>query len=85
MEQRITQALCDLELLVTRLVDNYVMIVTEGLCSMENENGPVTQTPEIIDRKARILAGLDNLDRLMSSYQNRITPEGLIPSASILP
>jgi hypothetical protein len=52
-----------------RLVDQYVMTVTEGLCALESENGGVMAQPDIEDRKARILKGLDTLDGLMVSIR----------------
>lgn len=79
MSQEITPSASDADILreteyFARLVDQFVMVVTEGLCSMENENSRVARNPEIIVRKARILDGLDNLDRMMARYQNSTSP-----------
>lgn len=63
-----------------RLVDAYVMAVTEGLCSLEHQAPGVMTRPGISDRKARILQGLDVLDGLLTEYRERITPDGAFPS-----
>lgn len=69
MEDQIAKAVDDLELQVGRLVDNYVMAVTERLCSIENDNPRVMGQSGFVEKRARILAGLDALDELVAGLR----------------
>lgn len=52
-----------------RLVDEYVIVVTERLCSLDNEMPGLMQRSDMSDHKARILRGLEALDRLVADYR----------------
>lgn len=80
MREDTMPAACSTELLeasdgLAELVDRYVMIVTEYLCSLEKQNHGLLQQPEIVERKAYILEALDMLERLMASFRNTVALE----------
>lgn len=55
---------------VARVVDSYVMAVTERLCALENRDRDATERSEFVERKARILESLDVLDRLVAAFRH---------------
>lgn len=69
MEDGTARAAGDLELQIGRLVDNYVMAVTERLCSLESHNPRVMGQSGFVEKRARILAGLDALDELVAGLR----------------
>lgn len=70
MGKQAAEAVGELELLIGRLVDNYVMAVTESLCSMENDNPGVMQQSGLVAQRAQILARLDALDELAAGLRD---------------
>lgn len=70
MEQRVTDIVGELELLIARLVDNYVMTVTESLCAMENDNPRAMGQSGLVAQRAHILARLDVLDGLAADLRD---------------
>lgn len=71
MGKQAAEAVGELELLIGRLVDNYVMAVTESLCSMENDNPGVMRKSGLVAQRAQILARLDALDALAAGLRDR--------------
>lgn len=83
MGQEASYAACEAEVLkacegLDRLLDEYVMVVTEGLCALENENPRIMEQPQVLDRKTRILELLDTLDMLTASHRNGSTTDSPI-------
>lgn len=76
MKAQVTETVGEMELLVAELVDNYVMVVTEWLCSMENDNPGMRGRPEFIEQRAKILAGLDTLEDLLVDLRTSNPPSG---------
>lgn len=68
---------------IARIVDEYVMDITEGLCSLENRNCGGKLLPKIGSLKVRTLENLDRLDRLMSDYRNDVARHDMIPPVPI--
>lgn len=57
-------------------VDSLVMAVTEGLCLLEEQNSSFMALPENRALKAQLLAGLDELDRLMGAFRTKTNDLG---------
>lgn len=54
------------------LVDKYVMAVTEGLCSLENQNRSVMERSDLVEHRNRIMEDLDALDGLMAGFRDTV-------------
>lgn len=68
-------AALDRSLVIMRMagqVDTFVMAATQGLCVIEKENAPLMEQPANRERKARILAGLGEIDEMMGKLRRSI-------------
>lgn len=65
---------------LANLVDQYVMIVTEGLCFLENENRRAMERPDISYRKVRVLKNMEMLDKMIAVFRSKIAPDAVMPS-----
>lgn len=65
------------------IVDEYVMAITEGLCTLDKRHSRIMRLPEVDNCIARILTSLDVLDALMSNCRSKVAPDDAIPSALI--
>lgn len=83
MGQEVLHAVSEAEILkacegLDRLLDEYVMVVTEGLCTLENENPQIMKQEQVHDRKTRILELLDTLDMLTANHRSGSTTDSPI-------
>lgn len=76
MKAQVTDTVREMEFLVAELVDNYVMVVTEWLCSIENDNPGMRGRSEFVEQRAKILAGLDMLEDLLVDLRTSTPPSG---------
>ena len=54
---------------VAQMVDRYVMMITEQLCSLENQHGVAMARPEMAQLKAAVLEGLNALDGMVAQFR----------------